>query len=216
MTKIKTTYLIRACRILFNPIIERAYPGDELTARVLKKAFLIENKDNIQAITLKITAFTLLTGRIPAIAAPTVETTIYHERRRQQVILMFKPLKKKGKDGKSNHYKYLHINHFDENDFNKIDKIEFKAGKYGATYKLKDNSKIVVYADSEDAARALCGKLADWTKKDKRYSGSIRDRIATCQRIESPDSDGIGYRLVRAELYPTGDNGMKPTKVKFF
>ncbi len=206
--------LNQVIRKIHNPQVIDAYPIDldgqsgETGTDVLRIWLQIYERDTLLVVIVKMLGFYLGCGRLMAIATIPVDYAVKAMALRPQLCIVYHPFKRdRLKGGKQRGNYQSTIPHYN-GDLNPALPM-YTLGQFTCTYKLKDNSYIMVNAQSETEATRVCIQLAKYTKEEMRPPGEIKENLKLTKRSGKQIAN-IMLKPHRVDYYEGRGKGFRP------
>jgi hypothetical protein len=158
----QTRALTGICFKIHNPQVAMAYQDQPF----LRSNLLVRTADNFTTIVLKLLIFYLVCGRINTSSTVPMYWSVKIDRSlRKQLAIAFRPVqRRKFKFGKYDRNIQLHIPHYNGDQAPKIP--GYTVGQYSAKVILKDQSSILVHAESEAESEMVVRALLHYVEAD--------------------------------------------------
>ena len=215
-TKKSSNYkvLIQIGMKLHNPQVVQAYrerlDSDNSSINPIYSKYLrLYPEDSVWEILIKFFLFYIVDGRLWVQSTTPMWWAQKKEAFIPQLAIQYRP---SGERKKFAYASYagnpeLHIPHY--NGENNPSLPAYTVGKFSAKYILKDQTYILIHAQTFDEAIAVVVKHASYTKENKRPPGEILENITTTTRKKKPRMDGIKIQPYKAEYFTGGKTGIK-------
>jgi hypothetical protein len=201
-------------RKIHNQQVIDAYPisldgqNSEQGIAVLQQHLKIYSTDTLIVIIVKMLAFYLGCGRLVTSSTIPVDFAVKAMALRPQLCIVYHPLRRdRLKGGKLRGNYQSTIPHYN-GDLNPVLPI-YTLGQFTCTYKLTDNSYIMVNAKSEAEATKVCILLANYTKVKMRPPGEIKEHLKLTKR-SGKQIDNIMLKPHRVDYYEGRGKGYRP------
>jgi hypothetical protein len=180
---------------IHNPQVAMAYESQPF----LRSNLLVRTADNFTIIMMKISIFYLVCGRINTASTVPMYWAVKIDRMRQQLAIAFRPEKRRRfKFGKYDRNLQIHIPHYNGDQSPKIP--SYVVGQHSAKITLKDQSSILVHAESESEAERVGRALLHYVQPayvPKDVIVHLSKRSGKALSLE-----GQKVRPFRADFYP--------------
>jgi hypothetical protein len=175
--------------------------------QVLKTCFLIRDEDSAIEVMNKMLAYQAYIkkyGDLTAVASIPEDWQLKVEAQRPQLVVVFRPTSKKEKSG---YYSFV-IPHYNGDKTPSIK--SFTKGNYWARIILKDNSKIVINANTENNAVEMAKSFLKYV--EAKYK---TNNIRTGEYLDNPFKV-LSLKPWRADYYPNGKKNNYPKWQHYF
>jgi hypothetical protein len=211
-TQIK--FLNQIIRKIHNQQVIDAYPisldgqSGEQGSTVLQEGLLIYPDDTLIMAICKMVAFYLGCGRLFSSATIPVDFAVKAMALRPQLCIVYHPVKRDRLPGGKLRGNYqATIPHYN-GDLNPALPM-YVLGQFTCTYKLKDNSYVMVNAQSEAEATKVCIMLAQYTSENMRPPGEINQNLKLTKRSGRQIAN-IALKPHRVDYYEGRGKGYRP------
>jgi hypothetical protein len=181
---------------IHNPQVAMAYEEQPF----LRSALLVRTADNFTIAIMKIAIFYLVCGRLNSAATVPMYWSVKVERGlRTQLAIAFRPEKRRRhRFGKYDRNLQLHIPHYNGDQHPKIP--SYTVGQHTAKIILKDQSSLLVHAETEEEAVKVVEALLHYV--EAAYIPKNRIIITSKRSGKALSLAGQRVRPFRADYYP--------------